>query len=213
MYLDNEKGLGLIELIITTIVMTFIVLGTFSFQINMNQVSRQSSARYQMQTQGNETLNYVNRYLELANNGPDDMENNPLATCSNGGNVDTNGGYNDIIINNPEDTCATGGEACKKSKGYQYRFWSILSGNITTNPNYGYVYMKQIYPAVGPQQILVGDYNDGKFGIRALQFAAEHDNGIGTVDVIIKLGLFDLETDSMIESMRFISAVKPRNQS
>ena len=66
MYLLNEDGFTLAELLVGIIVVSVFMLGTFVFQHNMLAFSRQGDTRVEMQRQGTLALEYIIRGVREA---------------------------------------------------------------------------------------------------------------------------------------------------
>jgi len=66
MYLKNEKGFTLIELIVGIVIVSLFMLGTFIFQHNMQTFSRQGTTKTELQREGTLALEYMIRDIREA---------------------------------------------------------------------------------------------------------------------------------------------------
>ncbi len=188
MFLKNEKGFTLVELMVGMIVLSFFMLGTYVFSHSMLTFSNQGNARAEMQRQGTLALEYTIRGIREA-------DNNIVVYDFEGG------AQNGISV-----TTANG----------VFNYWSEVTPADTTREDN--MYMNLCSGGGCDEILIGDYMEGGfSIKVNTLAFVDNFDGvdpTTNTVNISLSLNLMDLKSNpaELLETMNFNAEVQPRNR-
>lgn len=183
--INNERGLGLVELLISILIMTGVVAALFAAYASLPEISNMDKVKLELQAESRAVLEEISQAIQETNLDSGDWS----VTDSNP----------DLITTTDCSGCAGSCEGCINT----LKTYSVASGVlIKTN-------------AVGATEKLIGDYDFGQFYTQVSSFdVVDNWPTTNTVSITLTVDILqDVvgEGTRTVETLTFTTQAYPRN--